>query len=345
MESRKGISNQSYMRTNTNNTDEDYNYPTEEELNRINRLRNNNNNQEIIDNNSINEEDYFCGDDTDEHINIQQPNNYNSLLNLNNFHIHNPNNINSINYINNENNNRNNNINNINNINNKTESFLDKDGNIIYRNKNSEPEIKMLDSHRIMVGNNEFEDLTKEAREMQNKEAYEKKILNIYQNENREIKEEKKPFMERVAQFLDDHGDGIMAVIDGIGCILLHGPSIARTIHRVDRWIDGIGSNDDPRQDNERNNIINEVGLQNKERDVYTILKFLPVWEVRENKKSENNNNCVVCLYEFQIGDEISALPCCHVFHTKCIDSWLKNELTCPVCKFEVTLSSIIGNN
>ena len=132
-----------------------------------------------------------------------------------------------------------------------------------------------------------------------------------------------------------------MAVIDGIGCILLHGPSIARTINRVDRWIDSIGNNSEQQQ----NNIVNEVGLQSKERDLTTIWKFLPVWEVRENKRSNNNNNCVVCLTEFQIGDIISALPCCHVFHTDCIQNWLKKELSCPVCKFEVTLSSIIGQH
>jgi hypothetical protein len=224
---------------------------------------------------------------------------------------------------------------------------MDINGNIIYKNNNNnsnEPELVKLDSHRIKVGENEFEDLTSEAREIQNKEAFEKKILGIYKDENREIKVDKKPFLERVGEFIENHEEGILAVIDGIGCILLHGPSIVRTTNRFDRWMDNIG-NSDPNQQNEVNNIINEVGLQEKEKDLNTILKFLPVWEVRENKKHDNNNNCVVCLCEFQIGDIISALPCCHVFHTECIQNWFKNELTCPVCKFEVTLSSIIGRH
>jgi hypothetical protein len=233
------------------------------------------------------------------------------------------------------------------------DSYLDSNGNIIYRNNNNsisnsnnnnnEVVIQKLDSHRIKVGNNEFEDLTNEAREMQNKEAFEKKILGIYKEDRQEIVPEKKPFLERVGDFIENHEDGILAVIDGIGCILLHGPSIVRTINRVDRWIDNIGSNND--EQNQENNILNEVGLRDKERDLNTILKFLPVWEVRENKKHDNNNSCVVCLCEFQIGDIISALPCCHVFHTECIKNWFKNELTCPVCKFEVTLSSIIGSH
>ena len=314
--------------------------------------------------NSIDDEEIF--DDIDENISINQPNNYNSI-NFNNLHVNNPNNINSINIINEERNNNNNrnNTNNINNRNNnnlrnninnnissnnkRLESYMDQDGNIIYRNKSEDLEVKILDSHRVKVGNDEFEDLTKEAREIQNKEAFEKKILGIVKSNNdREIKVEKKPFLERVGNFIDNHEEGILAVIDGIGCILLHGPSIVRTINRFDRWIDNLGNNDaqqQPNQQNEENNIINDLDLRSKDKDLNTILKFLPVWEIRENKKHENNNNCVICLNDFDIGDIISALPCCHVFHTECIENWMKNELSCPVCKFEITLSSIIGRN
>ena len=355
-----------------NSFDEDENdLPTKEEIDRVRALKN-----RQLNNNNIKDSNFFddIGDDTDENIQINLPSQYKSLNKSNQLYINNPNNINSINFDNYDNNNiisnnnnfiNNNNIynnniysnniynNNINdnNINNEMDSYLDSNGNIIYRNNNNinnnsngnnDVEIQKLDSHRIKVGNNEFEDLTNEAREIQNKEAFEKKILGIYKEERQEIVPEKKPFLERVGDFIENHEDGILAVIDGIGCILLHGPSIVRTINRVDRWIDNIGSNNEP---NQENNILNEVGLRDKEKDLNTILKFLPVWEVRENKKHDNNNSCVVCLCEFQIGDIISALPCCHVFHTECIKNWFKNELTCPVCKFEVTLSSIIGSH
>jgi len=355
---------------NSLDDDDENDLPTKEEIDRVKALKN-----KQLNNNSINDNNFFddLGDDTDENIQINMPNQYNSFNKSNKIYINNQNNINSINFDNYNNNNiisnnnnfinnnniynnniYNNSINNINdnNISNEMDSYLDSNGNIIYRNNNNgnngnnnnnEVIIQKLDSHRIKVGNNEFEDLTSEAREMQNKEAFEKKILGIYKEERQEIVPEKKPFLERVGDFIENHEDGILAVIDGIGCILLHGPSIVRTINRVDRWIDNIGSNDvGP---NQENNILNEVGLRNKERDLNTILKFLPVWEVRENKRHDNNNSCVVCLCEFQIGDIISALPCCHVFHTECIKNWFKNELTCPVCKFEVTLSSIIGSH
>lgn len=333
---------------NKSNESDGNDLPTESEIYRVQKIKNDNNKQSIS-NINFNQDD--GKDFIDENIIINQPNKYNSLK-INNLYIHNPNNINSITFHNRQNNNnRNNNIINSlisNNISKNTmESFLDENGDVVY--KNYEPELSRIDSHRIKVGNNEFEDLTTEAREMQNKEAFEKKILGIFNNNyerEREIIQEKKPFLERVGNFIDNHQEGILAVIDGIGCILLHGPSIARTINRVDRWIDNIGSsNNESNQQNNEQNILNEIGLQEKEKDLNTILKFIPIWKVRENKRHDNNNNCVVCLSEFQIGDIISALPCCHVFHTECINNWLKNELSCPVCKFEVTLSSIIGEN
>ena len=85
--------------------------------------------------------------------------------------------------------------------------------------------------------------------------------------------------------------------------------------------------------------------ISEKNKDYETILKFLPIWEVVQCKRSINNNNCVICLSEFQIGEKIAALPCLHIFHYDCIKSWLKTDLICPVCKFEVTLKSIIGEN
>jgi hypothetical protein len=212
--------------------------------------------------------------------------------------------------------------------------------------KNKTDEIVKLNNHRIKIGNDIFEDLTKEARDLQNKEAYEKKILGITQKSYINNPPPKKPFLEKIGDFFTDHQDDFRTVLDGIGCIVLYKPSIDRTLDRIDRW---VGGSDDAEKNEENNiqndnqNILLQKSIRKKNKDYETIIKFLPIWEITENKKRDNNNNCVVCLYEFKIGERISTLPCLHVFHCDCINNWLKNELTCPVCKFEVTLSSIIG--
>jgi hypothetical protein len=42
---------------------------------------------------------------------------------------------------------------------------------------------------------------------------------------------------------------------------------------------------------------------------------------------------CMVCLQEYEDGDELRTLPCFHSFHSSCIDMWLKRKDMCPVCR------------
>lgn len=45
---------------------------------------------------------------------------------------------------------------------------------------------------------------------------------------------------------------------------------------------------------------------------------------------------CMVCLAEFTLADECRRLPCNHVFHSSCIEEWLRRCTDCPICKNNV---------
>ncbi|KAJ0701006.1 putative transcription factor C2H2 family [Helianthus annuus] len=46
------------------------------------------------------------------------------------------------------------------------------------------------------------------------------------------------------------------------------------------------------------------------------------------------NQECSVCLVEFKPDAEINHLSCGHVFHTCCLEKWLKYwNITCPLCR------------
>ncbi|KAG6533036.1 RING-H2 finger protein ATL38-like [Zingiber officinale] len=50
---------------------------------------------------------------------------------------------------------------------------------------------------------------------------------------------------------------------------------------------------------------------------------------------------CAVCLSEFQEEEMLRLLPgCCHVFHPDCIDPWLVDHVTCPICRTNVAAAA-----
>ncbi|XP_031123058.1 RING-H2 finger protein ATL57-like isoform X2 [Ipomoea triloba] len=43
---------------------------------------------------------------------------------------------------------------------------------------------------------------------------------------------------------------------------------------------------------------------------------------------------CPICLSEFELKETLKIIPCCgHVFHLKCIDTWLSSHVSCPLCR------------
>jgi len=49
-----------------------------------------------------------------------------------------------------------------------------------------------------------------------------------------------------------------------------------------------------------------------------------------------SQQKCMICLGDFAIADECRRLPCRHVFHTSCVDEWLRRCTDCPICKDNV---------
>ncbi|KAL1542325.1 putative RING-H2 finger protein ATL36 [Salvia divinorum] len=49
---------------------------------------------------------------------------------------------------------------------------------------------------------------------------------------------------------------------------------------------------------------------------------------------SKENAQCSICLSEYHEEDSLRFLPLCgHSFHAACIDIWLQQHSTCPVCR------------
>ena len=47
-------------------------------------------------------------------------------------------------------------------------------------------------------------------------------------------------------------------------------------------------------------------------------------------------DNCMVCHDILKQGKMVKRLDCSHIFHSTCINKWLKQKLCCPLCKVRV---------
>nr|KAG5685622.1 hypothetical protein BaRGS_001503 [Batillaria attramentaria] len=47
-------------------------------------------------------------------------------------------------------------------------------------------------------------------------------------------------------------------------------------------------------------------------------------------------DQCAVCIEGYKPHDVIRTLPCKHVFHKSCVDPWLLDQRSCPMCKLDI---------
>ena len=50
-----------------------------------------------------------------------------------------------------------------------------------------------------------------------------------------------------------------------------------------------------------------------------------------------NDNECIVCLEDYEHKKEVIFFPCSHMLHSDCARIWFKYSKNCPYCKYELT--------
>ncbi|KAM5554016.1 RING-H2 finger protein ATL56 [Rosa sericea] len=75
--------------------------------------------------------------------------------------------------------------------------------------------------------------------------------------------------------------------------------------------------------------------------------KTLPQFRFRTQNQTASSSSaqsdCVVCLDAFREGQWCRKLPACgHLFHRRCLDTWLVKVSACPICRTPVQLD--LGN-
>ncbi|OUZ99274.1 zinc finger protein [Macleaya cordata] len=89
---------------------------------------------------------------------------------------------------------------------------------------------------------------------------------------------------------------------------------------------------------------VHQYRVTGQQRQVIVILLYLIAMSLQEKEDSgegdgtakvpEDELTCSVCLEQVNVGEMLRSLPCLHQFHANCIDPWLRQQGSCPVCKF-----------
>jgi len=47
-----------------------------------------------------------------------------------------------------------------------------------------------------------------------------------------------------------------------------------------------------------------------------------------------HKTDCSICMATFEAQEDVSSLPCHHIFHTSCVEVWLAKSGFCPLCRY-----------
>ena len=100
------------------------------------------------------------------------------------------------------------------------------------------------------------------------------------------------------------------------------------------------------------NNININTNVNNSDTDSDTVYGFdddeLEDVRVKTYLEDVNNNSCLkiydkinplscsICKENIKFCNIVRTLKCSHTFHHKCIDTWLEDHSTCPICRYQL---------
>ena len=96
--------------------------------------------------------------------------------------------------------------------------------------------------------------------------------------------------------------------------------------------------------DNDIINILNSI-ISNPPQPLEDVVNILDEKEHEKITKykleQKNDMDCTICMGSLDEGEDVAILPCKHLFHDECIDTYLKKyNYICPVCRCEVGKST-----
>ena len=79
------------------------------------------------------------------------------------------------------------------------------------------------------------------------------------------------------------------------------------------------------------NDNLNNLRINEENKKIEELLQDFKLTE--EILSKIENKQCLICLDDYQLNENVCYLPCFHLFHSDCIKSWVRKSNKCPLCK------------
>ncbi|KAG5276252.1 hypothetical protein AALO_G00129750 [Alosa alosa] len=86
--------------------------------------------------------------------------------------------------------------------------------------------------------------------------------------------------------------------------------------------------------------------------EFFLVHQFVIIWETNNHlpmnvtydlptmifnpENANGQSDCRICLSDYEEGEEFTILPCNHNFHRSCVNQWLQQSPTCPMCRTQI---------
>lgn len=57
---------------------------------------------------------------------------------------------------------------------------------------------------------------------------------------------------------------------------------------------------------------------------------------MQELTNSEETSICTICQDDLELNQVVKRTPCKHIFHSRCLSTWLESNHTCPICRYQL---------
>ncbi|XP_050236921.1 RING-H2 finger protein ATL66-like [Mercurialis annua] len=89
-----------------------------------------------------------------------------------------------------------------------------------------------------------------------------------------------------------------------------------------------------PNRNRQRLRVLQPERRVNQPRPLRTIVVAARVFQYKIGEIRALEDECVICLEDFEEGDECRILTRCnHIYHKACVDRWILNDAHCPICR------------